>query len=380
MGHSLGLKHGQELGGPANVALPANVDSMEFSVMTYRSYIGQPLGGGYTNEQFGYAQTWMMLDIQALQYMYGADYNVNSGNTTYTWSQTTGQTFINGVLAIDPGANRIFATIWDGNGIDTYDLSNYTTNLQIDLNPGGWSTFSTTQLADLDQFTAGRLARGNIANALLFNNDTRSLIENAIGGSGNDSILGNQANNVLTGNAGNDTLNGGAGADTTNGGDGNDRIVDTDFVNFDVHNGGAGVDWIDYSGVTFSSGVVTINLATALVSVTAGNTETISNFENVDGSQGGETIIGNGAGNILYGNGGNDTIVAGGGEDTVRGGLGNDVLQGGFVTDYVYGEDGNDTIQVLAGEFYDNVDGGAGTDTLDHSASKIGRASCRERV
>ena len=38
-----------------------------------------------------------------------------------------------------------------------------------------------------------RIARGNIFNALLYNGDLRSLIENATGGSGNDSILGNQA-------------------------------------------------------------------------------------------------------------------------------------------------------------------------------------------
>ena len=41
LGHSLGLKHGQE----TNVfgAMPSNLDSMEFSVMTYRSYVGAPL-------------------------------------------------------------------------------------------------------------------------------------------------------------------------------------------------------------------------------------------------------------------------------------------------------------------------------------------------
>ena len=28
--------------------------------------------------------------------MYGADYTTNAGNTTYTWSPITGQTFVNG--------------------------------------------------------------------------------------------------------------------------------------------------------------------------------------------------------------------------------------------------------------------------------------------
>ena len=83
----------------------------------------------------------MMLDIAAIQYMYGANFNSNAGNTVYTFSTTTGEMFIDGVGQGTPQANRIFRTIWDGNGIDTYDLSNYTTDLQIDLAPGGWSVF-----------------------------------------------------------------------------------------------------------------------------------------------------------------------------------------------------------------------------------------------
>ncbi|MBG1241416.1 calcium-binding protein [Nostoc sp. NZL] len=155
---------------------------------------------------------------------------------------------------------------------------------------------------------------------------------NGTGNARNNVINGNSANNVLSGLDGNDTINGGAGVDSTNGGSGNDRIIDTDFVTFDVHNGGSGVDTIDYSGVTFGSGV-TINLATGLTSVSGGNTETIINFENVEGSQGGETIIGSFANNVLDGNGGNDTI---------NGGAGNDILIGGSGTDRLTGGSGND--------------------------------------
>ena len=50
------------------------------------------------------------------------------------------------------------------------------------------------------------LAVGNVANAYLYNDDPRSLIENAMGGSGNDTLIGNQANNMLAGGAGNDIL------------------------------------------------------------------------------------------------------------------------------------------------------------------------------
>jgi Ca2+-binding RTX toxin-like protein len=42
--------------------------------------------------------------------------------------------------------------------------------------------------------------------SLLYNNDSRSLIENATGGAGNDIFVGNTANNVLDGGAGSDTV------------------------------------------------------------------------------------------------------------------------------------------------------------------------------
>src|SRR6056297_169683 len=137
LGHALGLKHGHNTGSgvEGDTALPTNRDSMEYSIMTYRSYINDPLIGGYSNETWGYAQTWMMADIAALQEMYGADYSTNSGDTVYKWSPGSGDTLVDGDIAIDPGGNRIFATIWDGGGTDTYDLSDYSTDLTLNLEP-----------------------------------------------------------------------------------------------------------------------------------------------------------------------------------------------------------------------------------------------------
>jgi len=368
LGHSLGLKHGQET--TVFGAMPTNLDSMEFSVMTYRSYIGSPLTG-YTNEQFGYAQTYMMYDIAALQYMYGADFSTNSGNTTYTWNPLNGNTVINGTAAITPGGNRIFLTIWDGGGTDTYDLSAYSSNLTVDLSPGGHSTFSTTQLADLNQFAAGFEARGNVFNALLFQGNTASLIENAIGGSGNDLMTGNQGANVLTGNGGNDTLNGLTGTDTLYGGTGNDLLIDDDAINFDAMYGGSGIDTADFSGNGFTDNRIIYDLSTQTVSVVnpAGNTQVINGVENLITSNAAETLIGDDADNTFTANGGADFLVGGGGADTLYGGDANDTIEGGFVTDAVYGGAGDDLLRVLQGQFYDDTYGGSGTDTLDHSAS-----------
>ncbi|WP_439361155.1 M10 family metallopeptidase C-terminal domain-containing protein [Bradyrhizobium sp. DASA03007] len=225
LGHAIGLKHSQETGGPANVAVPTAHDDSEYTVMSYRSYVGASTTSGYTNEAYGYPQTYMANDILALQTMYGANFTTQSSNTVYTWNPTTGQEFINGVGQPAPGggvggsANRIYETVWDGGGVDTYDLSAYTTNLSINLNPGASSVFSSIQLAYLGD---GHYASGNVYNAYLYNGDARSYIDNAIGGSGNDTILGNAIANTLNGGSGNDTLTGGGGNDTIIGGSGTD--------------------------------------------------------------------------------------------------------------------------------------------------------------
>ncbi|MEY9186251.1 serralysin [Bradyrhizobium sp. USDA 326] len=228
LGHAVGLKHSQETGGPANVAVPSAHDDSEYTVMSYRSYVGASTTSGYTNEAYGYPQTYMANDILALQTMYGADFATQSSNTVYTWNPTTGQEFINGVGQLAPGggvggsANRIYETVWDGGGVDTYDLSNYTTGLSINLNPGASSVFSSVQLAYLGN---GHYASGNVYNAYLYNGDARSYIDNAIGGSGNDTIVGNAIANMLNGGGGSDTITGGAGNDTINGGSGTDTAV-----------------------------------------------------------------------------------------------------------------------------------------------------------
>jgi serralysin len=223
-GHTMGLAHGHSpdtITGVPAVVMNADRDSIEFSIMTYRGYIGANPAGGYTNEDYGFAQTLMMYDIAAIQLLYGADFAYNAGNNVYTFSATTGEMFVDGVGQGTPGANRVFRTVWDGNGVDTFDLSNYTTALNVNLTPGGWSTFSAVQIANLGD---GNFARGNVFNALLHNNDTRSLIENVRGGSGNDQIVGNRGSNTLEGRLGNDTLVGAGGSDILLGNEGNDIL------------------------------------------------------------------------------------------------------------------------------------------------------------
>lgn len=232
IGHTLGLDHSWETT-HGTKAIEAQYDSHEYTVMSYNGYSkanGDHSSWGDVGAN-SYAQTFMMWDIYTLQYMHGADYSTNGGNTVYHWEPTSGKTYVNGAVSINPSGNKIFATLWDGGGVDTYDLSRYNSAVEINLSPGKESKFSTTQRADLGD---GVQAAGNIYNAFLFGGNTASLIENAIGGSGADILNGNQIDNVLTGNGGkddlrgrtgNDTLIGNGGLDILFGGEGNDTLT-----------------------------------------------------------------------------------------------------------------------------------------------------------
>jgi serralysin len=323
VGHAVGLKHGHETGGPANVAVTAEHDYFDYTIMTYRHRPGGPLHDDPA-EAFGWPQSLMMLDIAALQTMYGANYNTNNTNTTYTWSPTTGEMSINGAGQGAPGANRIYMTLWDGGGVDTYDLSNYTTDLSLDLNAGGKSIFSSAQLALLST-SANFYATGNVFNALMFNNDQRSLIENARGGSGDDEIVGNQKSNKLVGNGGNDTLSGGTGNDWLLGGAGNDTL--SGAAGNDTMQGGSGND-VYYAGagdaIIEAAGQGTDKIVAAISYMLPDHVEKLqlSGSVDVDGT-------GNALANTITGNSGNNELNGGAGNDTLVGGLGGDALNGG---------------------------------------------------
>lgn len=289
IGHALGLEHGHEF--PSFYL--SDLDSQEFTVMTYSDYAGDSDLDSYDAGPVDWAQTYMQLDIAALQFLYGANYatsgEVWSGDTVYRFSPQTGEMSVNGAGQGAPAGNRIFRTIWDGDGEDTYNLANHTTDLDIDLAPGGWSTFSRGQLADLDRFSNSteRIAQGNVANARLVDGDLRALIENAIGGSGDDTIRGNKADNALGGRAGADSLFGFAGGDRLSGGSGTDFLAGG--AQADRLLGGAGRDVLQ-------------------------------------GAKGSDTLLGGRGNDVLNGGRVKDTLTGGAGFDTLTGGHGADAF------------------------------------------------------
>jgi serralysin len=300
LGHTLGLAHPHEA--DAFGMVPTQYDAMEYTVMSYNSYPDADRFG-YTNGTWDFAQSYMMLDIAALQYMYGADFSTNSGNTVYRWSPDSGQTIVDGKVAIDPGGNKIFATIWDGGGNDTFNLSAYKTDMTVNLGPGEFSVFDIAQLAQLD---AGQPAQGNIYNALLYEGNTASLIENVIAGTGDDDVHGNVADNRVFG---------GAGADDIYGYGGRDRLLGE------------------------------------------------SGWDRLFGQNGHDRLFGAGGRDHLDGGAGRDMLSGGNGRDTLIGGLDKDILTGGLGVDtFVYQNAADSGVGVFADEITDFV---SGEDKLD---------------
>jgi Ca2+-binding RTX toxin-like protein len=200
--------------------------------------------------------------------------------------------------------------------------------------------------------------------------DSLDSIENLIGSSFIDTLIGDAGANKIEGGGGNDQIEGGLGDDILIGGDGTDSV-------------------------SFLSSLVkiTFDLSKTTAQVTGAGKDTVSGFENVDGSNFDDLLIGDKIGNILYGQDGNDTLRGGLGSDTLDGGDDNDTasfadiatsvsvaLTGGsgsasyfngkiaeadtlISINNLIGGKGNDT---LTGDDFDNViEGGLGNDTLN---------------
>jgi Ca2+-binding RTX toxin-like protein len=206
VGHSLGLKHpGNYSGNEDPPFLPASDDNSRYTVMSYNSRADGKIIT-VTGTEFSYSwvlddqsvETPQLYDIAAIQYLYGVNASQRAGDDTYTFASD----------------RPFFATLWDGGGKDTIDCSNFTLTCVIDLRPGSFSSLGLVG-SPLDLlpswFSSVQQPTYNGGNNLSL--AYSSQIENAVGGSANDTLTGNSLSNVLDGGAGNDLLTGGAGAD-----------------------------------------------------------------------------------------------------------------------------------------------------------------------
>jgi len=196
LGHGMGLAHPHDGGGDGNLfpGVTSGGDTGDYALnqgiwttMTYND--GWTVEPTNTND-YGWQMTLMAFDIAALQAMYGANNTYNTGNNTYT-------------IPTSSGSGVGWECIWDAGGSDTISNAGSNQGATINLNAaplvgenaGGYVSWNSG-------VTGGYTIAYNV------------VIENAIGGNGNDVITGNSANNTIHGNAGNNTIDGGTGNDT----------------------------------------------------------------------------------------------------------------------------------------------------------------------
>jgi serralysin len=267
LGHTLGLSHpgnynfgddsdGDGVPDPINYSTDAEYfqDSHQFTIMSYfDSFETGAQNVDWNTMRFIYPSTPMVDDVYVIQQKYGADMTTRSGDSTYGFHATSD--VWNPAMSFHTGEMFTIFTIWDAGGNDTLDLSGYYTASVIDLREGAYSSaggagaydplLAGTQLT-LAQINANNAAAGFGARSdrlyhIYFDGNWSddggvtlvneglswkqitgtgdqylmednigiaygAVVENAIGGHGDDRINGNQANNRFTGGDGDDTF------------------------------------------------------------------------------------------------------------------------------------------------------------------------------
>lgn len=263
IGHMLGLKHpgsydsaGDALGG---AVLPKELDNEDYSVMSYTAPASTRINGKYPVSP-------MLYDIQAIQYLYGANMSYHAGDDVYSFA-----------------ANEAPRSIWDGGGTNTFDFSSSYGKVLINLNAGSFSE------------TLPGLHNISIAYGVS--------VQRAVAGSAGSIIIGNDLGDNLQGGAGADQFELGKGNDVVSGAGGNDTVVfHQAFASYGVVRVGDVVTVIG-EGVDTLAGVEALRFGDRTVALS-------------DLAQ--AVVLSGGAGNdVLKAQAGNEKIDGGAGIDTL---------------------------------------------------------------
>lgn len=258
IGHALGLKHPGNYdaggGGASPPFLPLALDNEKFTVM---SYLDNP-------DNTIHQSTPALLDIAAVQYLYGVNTSVAGSTHIFTFSNSSA--FVSSLLT--SGSN------------DSIDISAQTLASTIFMTPGSFSSIGV----DPD----GAPARNNVAIPY------GDLLLGVIDGPAADLIVGNALNNSFYGFTGADTIDGGEGSNTL--------FLSATSSSF---NSAADGQFTNIQSVDAST-------ATAAVTIDAHRqSEALTQL----GSAFKDNIIASSGGGSISGGGGNDTLTGGAGND-----------------------------------------------------------------
>ena len=292
---------------------------------------------------YGYEGTLMAFDIAALQAIYGANTNYNTGDNIYYL----------------PSANiaetAYYSCIWDAGGTDTISNEGSSLGCGINLN---YATLDVN-----DGFVAGGYLSGvnDIYGGFTIANG--ALIENASGGSGDDVIYGNALDNILNGGDGNDYLYGQGGNDNINGGNGTDTLSFSDGINLEdifirkskdggytviTDDGTDSITGIEYfeaaDGISLVSTFYSTMEAPTLNYILNGvsTSVTLTPYTGIV-SWIDYTFIGSDDTQIFTGTEYSEFMNLLGGVDAANGGGGDDVIDGGRGSNFLTGGSGKDT-------------------------------------
>ncbi|SIQ05023.1 MULTISPECIES: Hint domain-containing protein [Acidiphilium] len=199
LGHVLGLGHtGAYNGGGADAAQTNAYDTRTWSVMSYvdpndpaaKYYAQSATPGADYNGNVGTGP--MGLDIYAVQRLYGAPTStmfaggqVFGFNSNITYTTPAGTTAAVEMYNFAVNTNPII-TLYDYGAGNTLDLSGYSSNDTVNLNPGSFSSVN-----------------GYVDNIFI---EYGTAIDRLIAGSGNDVIFVNGQADTIIGGAGNDIV------------------------------------------------------------------------------------------------------------------------------------------------------------------------------
>jgi hypothetical protein len=236
IGHALGLKHPGNYnaggGGTPGPYLPKAQDNTGNTVMSYyapKNAVAAstvPNGPGKFLLYLGTVQpsSYQMLDIAALQYMYGGSATAeNNSATTYDFSPTANN------------KNVFMKTVWNTNSGSVIDASQQTLKDVVDLRAGHFSSIGVRSPYDglPAPYSTAALYKKNVPGGPKPTYDGKDNLAIAAGshidgvkaGSGGDTIVGNDdATNTIVGGAGSDRVFLGKASSVVTGNGGNDLV------------------------------------------------------------------------------------------------------------------------------------------------------------